>query len=284
MSQPTEWHASADIVERFATDPRTLDSVVASSLEAHLLQCAACRQAVHDAADAERQALAASWDRVADRIDRPKRSLVERLLERLGISGGVARLVAATPALRLTGLAAVLVVAAAAVLAARSTDAIGPFLVVAPLAPLGAVAAAFAATADPAGEAGVATPLHGAGLALRRATAVLTTTFVVLAVASLALPVLDLEVAAWIFPGLALSLGALALGTRWRPEVAAGVLGGGWVLAVMAAELLARTRTPVAETAVFEPIGQLVAVALSIAAAAVLVARRDMYATVEVRQ
>ena len=165
---------------------------------------------------------ATSWAAIADRIDRPRPTLLERFLRRLGIGSGTGRLLAATPALQLAGLAAVAAVALAAGMLSRTVGANGLFLVLAPLVPLAAVAASFAPAADPAGEAGVGTPLHGAGLVLRRAGAVLAVTFGLLGVAALALPDLGPAAAAWVLPALALTLGSLALGTWLRVEVAVG--------------------------------------------------------------
>ena len=281
----TTWHAPPDVLARFATDPSTLDDAVASSLEAHLLACAPCRQAVAATATRADPVLGVrSWERVADRIDRPARSPLERLLGTLGVQDGAARLLASTPGLRLAWLGALAAVTAAAVAAARSNDSLGPFLAIAPLAPLAAVAATFAATADPAGEAGVATPLHGAGLVLRRAASVLASTLLILGVGSLALPGVGLDAAAWVLPGTALAVGALAMGTRWPVAVATAALTAAWVLAVPTALWWAGKGTPLSATVIFRAPGQLTAFALALTAASVVAARRDAYSTLEVRR
>ncbi len=174
----TIWHAPAAALTDFATDPESVEPTVAASLELHLLQCNECRAVV--AAAASPFAAAASWDAVADRIDRPKPSLVERLLRRLGVTDTVARLVGATRPLQVAWLAAMAAVVALAVLAAQRADDAGPFLVIAPLVPLAAVALAFRAGAEPAGEAGAVAPVAGVGLVLRRAVAVVGATLVLL--------------------------------------------------------------------------------------------------------
>lgn len=276
----TGWHAPADLLARFAADPTRLDDVTASSVESHLVACPTCRARL---AAAARIDVDASWAAVADRIDRPRPSLTERFLERLGAGGGMARLVGATPALRLTGLAAVAGLAGAATLLSRTVGAEGPFLVLAPLVPLAAVAATFAAAADPAGEAGVATPLHGVGLALRRSALVLATTFVVLAVAALAVPGLSLTSAAWALPALALALGSLALATWWRVEVCVSGLALAWVSVLASARFLAGRRLALADSLVFEAGGQAACLLLVLLAAAVLAARSDRFATLEAR-
>jgi hypothetical protein len=274
----TEWHASADVLTRYATRPDALDDATASSVEMHLLRCAACRQVVGDATDPS--ALQAGWGLVADRIDAPRPTIVERLLRAVGVDETYARLVAATPALRLSTLLALVAVVGVAVRAAAADDAVGPFLVVAPIAPLALIAATFAPGANPGGEAASVAPLTGLGLVLRRAVAVLVAGLVVLAVAALALPSLGLANAAWLLPALGLSLGALALATWIRAEVAAASFAGLWLLALW----LSRARLPGSVTAThLAPLaapGQIAGVTLAVVAIAVLVVRRDEFASV----
>ena len=274
------WHAPRGLLARFAVNPAGTDAVTASSLESHLVACPGCRAVLADAAPLD---VAASWDAVADRIDRPRPSLAERFLERLGLGGGLARVVGATPALQLAGLAAIAGLAIAATVLSRTADAGGPFLVLAPLVPLAAVAATFAPAADPAGETGVATPLHGVGLALRRAAIVVGVTFALLALAALAVPGLSLSSAAWVLPALALALGSLALGTWWRVEVCAGGLAAAWLVATASMRLVEGRHFALADTAVFGPTGQVAALAATLLALAVLAGRFDRYATLEAR-
>ena len=278
------WHAPADVLSRFAVEPNALDDSVASSVEAHLVACSECRQVVADSLGAiASDALSRSWASVADRIDRPRPSVVERLLDRLGLRADVARVVASTPALRLAWLSAVALIGVVAVAMSRSEDAIGPFLVIAPLAPLVAVAVAFAPAADPAGEAGVATALHGPGLALRRAAIALASTFIVLALAALALPHFGPSAAAWILPALAVSIGTLALATMLRIELAAAAAAFGWLTVVLAV-WIADSGVPLAHTGVFGEPGQLGAAVLGAASAVVLARRCESFATLEVWQ
>jgi hypothetical protein len=275
----TDWHAAPGDLARFATAPASLDDMTASSLEAHLVACARCRADV--AAAMPRARLAGSWDAIADRIDRPRPTLFERLVPR-GVSGTLARLVAATPALQAAGLAAIATLAFGAAALSRAADAEGPFLVLAPLAPLVAVAGSFAPAADPAGEAGVATPLHGVGLVVWRSVVALTATMALLGLATVLLPELDPSAVAWILPSLALSAGVVALGTWLRAEVALGLLAGAWLFLVVVARWVLDLHTPLASTVTFAPTGQLVAGALALAALAVAIARRDHFATMEV--
>lgn len=275
----TDWHAPPDLLARFAHDPAAVDDMTAASVEAHLVVCVDCRRQMSAAVSPA--AVTASWDAVADRIDQPRSALLERVLRRIGVSNGLCRLLAATPALQGAGLLAVCVLAAGAVVLSRTTDADGPFLVLAPLVPLAAVAVSFAPAADPAGEAGVATAVHGAGLVVRRAIAIVGATFGALAVAAVALPDLGPTAAAWVLPALALALGALALGTWLRVEVAVGVLAGAWLSGVWSVWWLAGRDIPLADSATFSIAGQMTALAVGVAAAAIAATRRDHFATLE---
>jgi hypothetical protein len=274
------WHVPPALLARFADNPGAVDDMAASSIEAHLVACAGCRRTLTVAGDPG--LLETSWAAVADRIDRPRPALFERLLGLFGIGSGCTRLLAATPALQAAGLGAVAVLAIAASVVSRTADAEGPFLVLAPLLPLAAVALSFTAAADPAGEAGVGTPLHGAGLVMRRAAAVLAVTLGLLAGAALALPDLGPSAAAWVLPALALALGALALGTWVRAEVAVAALAGVWLLTVWSSWWLAGHDVSVAQSATFAAAGQMAALAAVAVSAAVLFARRDRFATLEV--
>ena len=275
-----QWHASDQLLMRFVVDPAALNGTAAASLESHLMGCDRCRSTLNDHIDdCDR---AASWSSIAERIDRPRLSPVERVLVRLGVSEATARLLGATPALTAAALVAMVVVAAAIVATSRATDASGAFLVIAPLVPLVAVAAAFAPAADPAGEAGAATPLYGIGLVLRRSAVVLAAAFVTLVVADLAIGDLDAPVIAWLLPSWALAVGTLALGTWFRAEVAAGGLGFGWVVLVAVTRWLEGRPAGYAESPVFSATGQLVAVGLLAVALAVVVLRRDQFQTMEV--
>lgn len=275
----TDWHAPPALLARYTDAPATIDDITAASIEAHLVACADCRR--HLSANAHPALATASWNAITRRIDQPHATPVERLLGWVGIESGLARVVAATPGLQIAGLALVVVLAAAAALASRSAGAVGPFLLVAPLAPLAAVAVAFAPAADPAGEAGIATPMHGAGLMVRRAVAVLAVTFTTLGLAALALPDLGPRAAAWVLPGLALALGALALSTWLRIEVAVSALAVAWLTTVWSLYWAAGHSGPIVDTAAFAAAGQLTSLTIATAAAALIVIRRDRFATLE---
>ena len=273
------WHVPGDTLVRYATAPEAIDDITASSVEQHLLACAACRASVAGAAD--RVALEASWQSIAVEIDQPRSPLGERVLGRIGVPAGLARLVGATPGLRFATLVAVVLLGAVAVLTARDTGSDAPFLVLAPLVPLGAVSVAFLPFADPAGEAGVATPLHGPGLALRRTLVVLVPTVVVLTLLGFAVPGLAGWSVVWILPGLGLVAFAFALSTYVRIPTAIAVTAAAW-FAVLAGCRAGGPRVVAADLPVFQPAGQLAFLAVVVIALSVVVARRDRFATMEV--
>lgn len=276
----TGWHVPDPLLTRFATSPETLDEASAASIEAHVVLCAECRGAIHRAADPAE--IASSWDLVADRIDRPGATIVEQALQRAGMREGMARLVSATPGLTGAWFAAVVAIAAAALLVSRAAGADGPYLVLAPLGPLAAVAVTFLAAADPAGEAGVSTPLHGFGLTLRRAVAVLVPTFVLLAGLGLVLPGYGAAIG-WILPGLALAIGSLALGTWLRVEVASSMLAFVWVALLSGVRRIEGPDVAIADTMAFSAAGQATCLALAVIAVLVLVQRSERYNTLEAR-
>src|SRR5438128_6110673 len=124
------WHADASLLARYAAG--SIDDARASSVEAHLVACADCRQAVATTVDTTR--LDAIWAEVTDTVDAPRPHLLERILRHIGVRDHDARLLAATPSLRLSWLLAITASLAFLVAAADA----GPrqlvlFLVVAPL-------------------------------------------------------------------------------------------------------------------------------------------------------
>lgn len=274
------WHAPPDVLARYATAPRALDDPTASSVEAHLLSCSACRRAV--AAAAEPAALTISWVAIADRIDQPARTLAERVLGWL-ISDHVARVVAATPALRASWLVGVTAVVAAVVAVAHQSGTSAPFLALAPLVPLAGIAASFGPAPDPAAETAAATPLYGAGLLLRRATAVLTSSMAVLAVGSVALPGLAPRDAGWILPALALTFAALALSTWVAPFSATTIAAVGWLVGVEGIAIAGHAGSALADSALFGPAGQLAFAAIAVLGVIVFLFRHGQLSTVVTR-
>lgn len=270
------WHADTASLARYADGG--LDPAGSASIEAHLLRCDACRATL--AATADDEELEAMWRGVADRVDVPRRRLVERGLCAAGIRETTARLVAATPALRASWLAAVAIALGFAVFAAyqQHGDPIA-FLWLAPLVPLAGVATAYGPDVDPTFEVGVATPTHGQRLLMLRTTAVGTTAVVLLVPASLALPGFGLLDVAWLVPAIGVALATLALATFIGPTNAGIVVGAGWIALVPASVWVTSPHGSrvASHLALFGARGQLAAAAVAVAAVIVLVVRRDRF-------
>lgn len=259
------WHADPAVLSRYATG--SLGGSAAASVEAHLLTCARCRGAVTPAVDPAR--LTSVWTGVLDRVDAPRCTPVERLLVRLGMAEGAARLVAAAPSLTVSWLGALTAVLLFAALAA---DAGGRgvlfFLAVAPVLPVAGVAVAYGREVDPTYEVGLAAPYSTFRLLLLRSGAVVVATMLLVGVAAVLLPIDGWLAAAWLLPSLALTAGTLAVSTRMAPGWAAGGLVAAWLLAVVTA-----FRSTGSPYAAFGTSGQLVCLLLLALSLAVLVHR-----------
>lgn len=262
------WHANEALVSRYVQGET--DQVAALSLEAHLAKCAACRSSLSEFVDATR--LQRGWEAILGAIDAPRRGALEALLVRAGMADGTARLVAVTPSLRASWLAAVTVALGFAVAAARlvhSTQGLLLFLVIAPLLPLAGVAAAYGPRVDPMHEISMASPLNSARLLLLRAAAVLVTTIGLASVAGLMLPGPHWTAAAWLLPALGLTLGSLALSTRIEPLYATAAVGAAWVVAAVVVTVPATDKL-----VLFSVTGQIV-FALLAAVSGMAIARRQ---------
>jgi hypothetical protein len=235
----TTWHADVALLERYAA--QELDDARVYSLETHLLACETCRAELAQVVDAAQ--LDRMWETVAESVDPPQPGVVERVLHGLGVRDHVARLLAATPSLRLSWFVAEAIALGFAVLAAdalsgrggRTDPAMLVFLIVAALLPVAGVAAAYGPGLDPTYEVGLAAPMRSSRLLLTRAAAVLGTSTVLAAVAALSLPTHDWTTAAWMLPSFGLTLACLALATWVRPWAAAvGVTFAWFLVAVIA--------------------------------------------------
>jgi len=282
MSDPaTTWHAEPDLLDRYARGD--IDHARACSLEAHLLECARCRLALAPAVDTGR--LEDSWDGLVAALDAPRPGRMERLLVRLGVREHTARLLAATPTLRLSWLAGVVLALGFAVAAAhggRGERSLLLFLLLAPLLPVAGVAASFTRGVDPTYDVALAAPMPAFHLLLIRSTAVLGTTMVVAAVAALGLPDLGWIVAAWLVPAVALTVVSLALATFQAPVTAAATVAAVWVGGVLGSEALSdgglrAFRPGPISSAAFTAGGQLALVAVTILALLVVTSRHDRF-------
>ncbi|MFD3954965.1 MULTISPECIES: hypothetical protein [Streptomyces] len=108
-------------------------------------------------------------------------------------------------------------------------------LVTAPVLPLAGVALSYGRHADPLYEVVTSTPSGGLRLLLVRAAAVLGVSVPALTLAGAALPPAagGPGAAAWLLPGLALTLAALALGSFVGSRRGAAAVGGAWALFVV---------------------------------------------------
>lgn len=272
----TTWHADPDMLRRYAAED--LDDVRASSLEAHLLTCEQCREALATSTRIS-STLDTVWHRIETAVDAPRPGIVERALLRLGVHEHVARLLAATTSLRLSWILAEAVAIGTAALAANGaadTDRATPFLffflVLSALAPVAGVAAAFGPGVDPSYEIGVAAPLRSDRLLFIRASAVLCASIVIAGVAALALPGTDLTVAVWLLPAISLTLATLALATWIQPIIAASVVGLTWVILAAVASIAGAD-----PLAMFHIGGQLSLMGLVIGSVVVLAFRHSAY-------
>ena len=216
------WHAAPDLLERYAGG--VLDEAHAVSVEAHVLKCETCREALAARAPAP----PALWDEVALAISLPRPPLFERALVKAGVPDHVARLLGATRSLRTSWFAAVTAALAFAVASARLGGHTDLFLTIAPLVPVAGVAVAFGPGVDPTYEVGVAAPLRSSTLLLIRTVAVVGTSMVLTGLLSLFLPQLDWTVAGWLLPSLGLTSIGLALASYWAPFRAYAVTAVAW--------------------------------------------------------
>ena len=264
------WHADAEVLERYAVGD--LDQARSFSIEAHLLECDACRRRVSFLADGDR--LERMWNEVQHAVDAPRRGPVEALLVRLGTPDHLARLLAATPSLRLSWLAAVgLALSFSATAAHRGPGGLLFFLSIAPLLPLAGVAAAYGPSVDPTHEISVSSPMSTFRLLLVRATAVLATTTVLSGISALALPGLDWTAAAWLLPSLGLTLASLALGTVVPPLPATGAVVFAWLaVIVLGSGGLARP-----SFVIFQGAAQIIYLVMAVVAGLVIAWRRESF-------
>ncbi|MEL5958573.1 hypothetical protein AADR41_28080 [Streptomyces sp. CLV115] len=146
---------------------------------------------------------------------------------------------AAGPALRGSWLVALVLVAVGAVALAYGAgagEAVRPLLlVVAPVLPLAGVGLSYGRHADPMHEITAATPSGGLRLLLTRAAAVLVVSIPALTLAGASLPASAGRpgAAAWLLPGLAMTLAALALGSYVGCRTGATSVAVAWAGAVV---------------------------------------------------
>ncbi|WP_338499157.1 zf-HC2 domain-containing protein [Streptomyces sp. SJL17-4] len=195
------------------------------------------------------------------------------------------------PALRGSWLVAVLLVVGGAFGLAYGAGVQGTrnlLLALSPLLPLAGVAVSYGRHADPLYEITAATPSGGLRLLLTRTAAVLAVCVPLLTAGGALLPPVAgfPGAAAWLLPGLALTLATLALGSFVGCRAAAATLGAGWLLAVTG-PLLEPADTAASATALAPyfsgPAAQGGWAAAALACAALLAVRRRSFDHLESR-
>lgn len=259
------WHPDRSVLKSYLDGD--LDGLEGASVEQHLLVCAECRSTM--GALVEVPELDRVWDAVRFAIERPQQPAFIRLARRLGLAEPTSVLLAASTALRTAWLTSSVVALSFALAAAYMSDGtrLWPFLLIAPLVPVTGVAASYGPATDPLETLLVTSPYGRTRLILVRTMAVLALTLPIAFLLGLLLPGPDWVAAAWLGPALALIPILLALAAYVGPRVAAGVLAIGWSAVV----LPSADRLP--ETWAVDPNRQLVFLALSLFACAVLALR-----------
>jgi hypothetical protein len=267
----TGWHVSDHLVDRYAGG--RLPESDAWSLEKHLESCGGCALRVSRAvrataagpvlagireavlSDVREAARAAAHEPVPAGTHRaapagagsplPVPTRVRPWARRWPSAGpGAVRVLwALGPAVRGAWLPAVLLVAVGAVALAHGggiAHARPWLLALAPVVPVVGVALSYGPHADPMHEITAATPSAGLRLVLMRTAAVLAVSLPVLTLAGALLPSSGApNAAAWLLPGLALTLASLALAGTVGLRAATAVTGGGWLCAVLGPVLAA---------------------------------------------
>lgn len=265
------WHVAEEDLRAYARGE--LAGPLLWSADTHLVACAECRGVLGEVSDPV--ALDAGWERLDAELDAPRPGWFEALLTRVGIADHTARLLAATPVLRRSWLAAVVFLLLATVGAVHTVGSPTLFLALAPLLPLAGVALSYGPALDPTYEMAVVAPMHGFRLLMIRTLAVLVAGLGLNGLATLALPGYGLRALAWLLPALALTATGLALTPRLGPVLAPSLVGGAWVAVLLAAQ--AAQHTAADPLAPFTAAGQGVAGAVAALAAGLLFLLRDRF-------
>jgi hypothetical protein len=266
------WHVEPKVLQAYAGG--TVDDAHAYSIEAHILECGVCRELLGKQVDGDR--LEAMWTEIVDVVALPRAGVVERVLLRMGVKDHVARLLTATPSLRLSWFAGIALALGFAIAAAYTNDrGFVIFLVMAPMLPLAGIAVAYGPGVDPTYEIGLAAPMRSFHLLMVRATAVLATSGAMALVASIALAPPGWALVAWLLPAFGLALTSLALATVISPMRSAVSVSIMWMFGCSAA-VMSAVRSPATLQDVFGGV-QLIVAVVALMGGALLYARRDMF-------
>ncbi|MCM2388008.1 zf-HC2 domain-containing protein [Streptomyces albipurpureus] len=226
-----DWHVDEQQARRYADG--SAPEPDAWSLETHIESCGPCAARV--SASVLRGAAGPVLDQVRMAVLAQATAAPTRV-------PWTARMVwAAGPALRGAWLLAVVLTAGGALGLAYGMDlawAHPLLLALAPALPLAGVALSYGRHADPLYEIVAATPSGGLRLLLTRTAAVLAVSVPLLTAAGALMPRAGDSprvpgAAAWLLPGLALTVATLALGSYIGCRLAAGALGAGWLAVVL---------------------------------------------------
>ncbi len=224
----TSWHLERELAERYSTGQ--VGPVLASSVEQHLVGCAACRGLIR----ADESRLDAVWSEIIETVEAPRTGLVERALRGLGVHDSTARLVAATPSLRGAWLTAVCVLLVIAFLAAHaSRNGTLVFVALAPVLPVVGVALAFGPQSDPTLEVAAASPYSLIRLLAARTSFVVATTLLPTAAVSFFVPGQGWLTIGWLLPSLAMCSVVLATARRIEPHLSASALSAAWFAVIV---------------------------------------------------
>ncbi|MER5616172.1 zf-HC2 domain-containing protein [Streptomyces sp. NPDC002215] len=251
------WHVSEELAGRYAAG--SVPETDAWSVEKHVEACGGCAARLSAAVRARPEAGAAldavragvlaavvaegvSEEEVSAGGASPREPARGVRRRSPGAATRAGRLLwAAGPALRGPWLLALVLVAVGAVALAYGAgagagEAVRPLLlVVAPVLPLAGVALSYGRHADPMHEITAATPSGGVRLLLTRTAAVLAVSIPALTLAGAALPASAGRpgAAAWLLPGLAMTLAALALGSYVGCRTGATSVAVAWAATVV---------------------------------------------------
>lgn len=295
-----DWHVTDALALRYAEGAAPEPD--AWSLEKHVESCSPCAGRVSAAvrAGAAGPALAAVRAELLTSVGhRPATSVGHRPAPAVAAGGPLGRWArlwwAAGPALHGSWVVAVALVLGGAFALAYGAGVQGArswLLAVSPVLPLGGVAVSYGRHADPLYEITAATPSGGLRLLLTRTAAVLAVCVPLLTAGGALLPPVAgfPGVAAWLLPGLALTLATLALGSFVGCRTAAATLACGWLLAVTG-PLIGQPDAEAGRTAGAEalaryfsgPVAQGSWAATALACAALLVLRRRSFDHLETR-
>ena len=266
MTEPTtgtQWHAGPDLLRQYAEG--RLDPVAQAAVETHVERCASCR--ADTAAFVAPASLAPVWDRVLVEVRTPEPSRVSRLLRWLRVPEVDVVILRASGNL----VVALAVAVAAALMFALVASQLShdrqqlAWLMIAPLLPALLVAGAYDST-DPIRELADATPYGKLRVALLRTLVAILGAVPLVGLMGL-VPEIDISVAAWLLPALAVASVLLVLLTRVSAAVSVAAVGAAWVLGVAA------LRAGDQIDQVTAPLGQSVSLLVAVASALVLARR-----------